>query len=190
MSEFSGLQYLPAVISPEREHHLLQLIEAVSPAHWSPVAASGAGRKVLQFGFRYDYRRRRAILPNTGDEAVLPMIPELTELSALIPPPLPTDAPSSARQTWNQCIINKYRPGEGITWHTDASAFGERIACFTVGSPSPMQFRQGGYIETFTPQARSVYVMSADARHLAQHRMPNKKTDGVRYSITFRHVPQ
>lgn len=52
-----------------------------------------------------------------------------------------------------------------------------------------MEFRQGGYVESFEPQTRSVYVMSADARHCAQHRMPDKKTPGIRYSITFRHVP-
>lgn len=117
-SEFKGLRYFEGRISPERELALLQFIQAQQA--WSQVSQK-EGRRVLHFGFKYDYRHRTVVRNDT----VRPIPPELVELAALIPPPDPAagDIPAAFVQDWNQCIINEYEPGQGITWYTDAKVF-------------------------------------------------------------------
>lgn len=97
----------------------------------------------------------------------------------------------------NKCIVNEYRPGQGITWHTDAPCFGDTIACFVLLSPgtppSPMEFRLGGWVEAVAPPAGSLYLMRGHSRAPAQHRMPPLKAPAgvptpTRISVTFRTV--
>ncbi len=101
---------------------------------------------------------------------------------------------------WNQCIVNEYvsvkspdgkTKKQGITWHTDdVHAFGEAIACVTLGDPAEMDFRIGGLVQTIEPPAGSVYIMTGESRWVAQHRMRPASTDSYRrrVSVTFRHV--
>lgn len=98
---------------------------------------------------------------------------------------------------FNQCIINRYLPGQGISAHVDANAYGHTIACFTFGSGAVMWFTRPGQHYDQYVEPDSLYIMQNEARYGWKHEMPARKSDqvdgekklrGVRWSITFRAV--
>jgi alkylated DNA repair dioxygenase AlkB len=100
---------------------------------------------------------------------------------------------------FNQCIINKYEPGQGINKHIDIKAYGPVIGCFTFGSGAVMTFRRKDEVHHLYVKPNSLYIMSGESRLLWTHEMPSRKSDmvegkkiprGLRISVTFRHVPK
>ena len=98
---------------------------------------------------------------------------------------------------FDQLIINKYLPGQGIAPHIDKpSQFGPYIACVTLGSGVEIQFSKTG--EETIPiyvEPNSLYIMSGDARYTWKHGIASRKSDlvsdqkiarGTRISLTFR----
>lgn len=134
------------------------------------------------------------------EELLRPSLP--SDIHKLLFPP--SSEPSRARQA----IINLYRPGEGITPHVDLlGRFGDGIIGVSLGSGCVMDFRRastseekGGYgagqdIDTWDDgfidedgkrkrwglylPARSVLVMSGDARYRWTHGIEKKEEDFV-----------
>lgn len=138
---------------------------------------SSGMRKVMQFGYEYDYVSRKT--------KKIEDLPEV--LNKLI-----RCVPNLDHRKFNQCIINRYEKGERITKHIDAKCFGDTIVCFTIGDESFMRFSLGLDKVDIKPKNRSVYIMKDDARYRWMHEMlPNSKINlrkGVRYSFTFRSV--
>ncbi|EFJ49884.1 hypothetical protein VOLCADRAFT_89333 [Volvox carteri f. nagariensis] len=60
---------------------------------------------------------------------------KLLPLSELLPPELASRSPS-----FDQTIVNLYRPGEGITSHVDLARFQDGIVSVSVGGPAVMHF--------------------------------------------------
>lgn len=151
----------------------------------------GLSRRVAQFGPVYDYRARKT----RAAERALP--PELGELQALAAAALAPAVPEN-------CIVNVYEPGQGISAHTDAPVFGPRIACFVFGSAAPVIFRARAPAAApahyeLTPAAQSLYVMTGPARRDYTHEITARKSDPaeggrrprrVRYSATFRSMSE
>lgn len=106
---------------------------------------------------------------------------------------------------FDQCIVNNYYPGQGISYHTDHYKFGPVIACITFNSGSLMSFmlpQQGEkdkiVYDLFT-EPGSVYIMTGAVRSNFLHKMDARKNDvvdgvkiprGRRISVTFRQVNQ
>ena len=91
---------------------------------------------------------------------------------------------------FNQCIINNYYKGQGISPHIDVTSYGGVIGCFTLGSGAIMKFSYGDEDVEIYVKPNSVYIMSGDSRYKWKHSMPVKKTrKDRRVSITFRNVP-
>jgi len=88
-------------------------------------------RRVQHYGYKYDYRSRRASI-----EDYLGELPDwLAEVSKGL---LSGGCFASAPQ---QVIINEYEPGQGIAPHVDCEpCFGETIASISLGSACEMQF--------------------------------------------------
>ena len=42
---------------------------------------------------------------------------------------------------FNQCIVNNYLSGQGISQHTDIKSYGDIIGCFTLGGGATMTFK-------------------------------------------------
>lgn len=98
---------------------------------------------------------------------------------------------------FNQCIVNNYLPGQGISKHIDFKDYGNIIGCFTIGSGATMIFKKGEKINEIYVKPNSLYIMSEDARYLWTHEMNPRKYDIIndtklerkrRVSITFRNV--
>ena len=98
-----------------------------------------------------------------------------------------------SKRYWNQCIINRYLPGQGIGAHIDVKSYGDHIVCFTLGSGREMEFTRDDDNYCLYTEPRSAYVMSGDSRYKWKHQMRLRKSDSgvsrsVCYSITFRHA--
>ena len=157
-------------------------------------------RKVIHYGYKYDYssggtKQKAANFPHIID-ILLGIIPEVWRCysAKLNSSPLPEDITSKL----NQCIINRYLPGQGIGHHIDRSEYGDVIICFTFLSGREMEFTRCGFTpyKVYTPR-RSMYVMTGESRYKWGHQMrPRKsdKKDGIIipreecFSITFREV--
>ena len=180
-----GLVCTGPLRSPEEQADLLQKIDAQGWSRFVKSADPGAqplpgARRVQHYGYQYDYMRRTVSPASPIPDFLLALVKDF---------PVGTHRADGSRDIgWDQCIVNEYLPGQGIAWHTDARVFGPGILCFTLGEAHPMEFKIGGYVESITPAPGSVYVMTGEARHTAQHRMTPFKGRTRRVSVTFRVV--
>ena len=138
-------------------------------------------RGVIQYGHSYEYKIH-ATTPL--DKEIPPLLKEIINC-----------IPNRNKERFNQCIVNRYLEGEGIEPHTDATCFGETIACFSFGAHSPIIFSNPETDEKFEIlcEDNSLYLMEKEARYKWKHQMPNLKPiilekDIPRYSVTFRIV--
>jgi alkylated DNA repair dioxygenase AlkB len=173
-----GLFYHPDEAPRDTVHDLENL-------DLTPITASANSRRVAHFGYAYDY--------HTG--AVGAPAPSFPVFVAVLRDVALRHLPDGA--TLDQCIINRYLPGQGISAHVDSPTYGEYICCFTFGTGATVEFtRCGKKVEVYT-EPGSLYIMSGEARHAWKHEMRARKSDvvegkkiprGVRYSVTFRSV--
>lgn len=175
--ELDGFDHHPELVPAEQWESLREWFESSTEIPWETAIE---GRKVAQFGFRYDYEAQ-AVDPNP----VAPVPPILQELPGV-------------GQNFTQCIVNVYEANEGIPYHSDDAAFGEHIRVFCFGDERPIRFRrrvikkeEGTRAETVELHrfskpvgSRDCYELSGEARHLWQHSVSEGR--GKRISVTFR----
>ena len=138
-------------------------------------------RRVLQFGYDYTYGGVKAEVKRSNNP-----IPDFLQ-------PLRNKARQVTGVDFDQCIVNRYLPGQGISRHVDRLIFGDTIACFSLGSSAVIVFRHpesGEAVDVIIPE-NSLYVMQGDARYVWTHEMPARLKDfgkarEIRYSVTFR----
>ena len=187
-----GLFYIKDLINgPE-------VYRSIDKTHYFKAGKSESAREVIQYGLPFIYQGQKK-----GDVPVRMMFPgyvkELRrlairkcELLDLIP-----FGSSTNQKLFNQCIINKYEPGEKIGAHIDAPSYGQIIACFSVLSGITMVFKNKSTSDTENVYVEdgSLYIMSGPARWDWTHEIKGLKTDlidgkrvkrNTRISITFR----
>lgn len=160
---------------------------------WEPVGTGANSRMAIHYGYKYNYKTG-----NTKEPAP-PMPSYIRELRTTVRG-LEVPGISTAKQApLDQCIINKYEPGQGINAHTDHKDYGDAICCFTLGSGATMHFtnKKSGAVVDLYVEHNSWYVMTGESRWEWTHEMKSRKSDvvsgvkiarGVRTSITFRSV--
>ena len=147
---------------------------------WSKVGPSANARKVLHFGYRYDYRRRQV-----GPDMYLgPLPPVFARMATrLVDEGIMSEIP-------DQVIVNRYLPGQGISAHIDCPpCFGPQIVTVSLGATWPMRFTRGGRrFDVLLPRC-SAALLSGEARSHWRHEIvPNSLASSARYSFTFRNV--
>jgi alkylated DNA repair dioxygenase AlkB len=176
-----GFKYFPDVITDE-EHS--EILKKLTQEKWDNIKDSESSRKVIQYGYKYDYKIR-----NVSKNEKVEDIPDfLNCLTSKI-----------TFERFNQCIINKYLPGQGINAHIDSTTFGPIIVCFTINSGCEIEFehqRTRNKIKVYV-EPKSVYVLTGPSRYDWTHKMCPRMNDilsgkkiprGERISITFRTV--
>ncbi|WP_412535241.1 alpha-ketoglutarate-dependent dioxygenase AlkB [Mesorhizobium sp. BAC0120] len=170
----SGFRYQPDLIGRDEETELVSRLETLP---FAPFNFHGhlANRRVVGFGFRYDYENRRLI-----EAAEIPgFLLGLREKVAAL-----ADLPA---EDFIQILINEYRPGAGIGWHRDKPQF-EVVAGVSLLAPCSFRLRRKNGTkwerETITVEPRSAYLMTGPARHEWEHSIP--PVSEHRYSITLR----
>jgi alkylated DNA repair dioxygenase AlkB len=169
-----GLRYQPELITPTEE---ARLIEAIADLPFKPFEFHGylGKRRVVPFGWRYDYSARAV-----GEAAPIPdfLLP-LRERAAAFA--------ELAAAEFRQALVTEYAPGAGIGWHRDKPMFGEVIGVSLL-SPCNLRFRRvspdGWERRSLIPAPRSAYLLQGPARSEWEHSIPGVRTQ--RYSVTFR----
>jgi alkylated DNA repair dioxygenase AlkB len=169
-----GFRYHPDVLSLDEEEALARELGALP---FKPFDFQGflANRRVVSFGYRYDYDRRAVV-----EAAPFPsLLVSLRRKVAAI-----FDRPADA---FRQVLINEYQPGAGIGWHRDKAQFDEVVGVSLL-APVRLRFRRKSG-ETWdraslTVEPRSAYLLSGPARREWEHSIP--ALDRLRYSITLR----
>jgi len=155
------------------------------------------GRHVQHYGFVYDYKTG---VINNPAVAFIPIITKLADLLSHVCHTSGVMLPDNQKDVgyiFNQCIVNNYLPGQGISEHIDNLAYGGIIGCFTLGNGANMRFRLADTVHDVYVAPNTLYIMSGDARYKWTHQMPNAKFDNIsgfktprkrRVSVTFRYV--
>lgn len=192
--EVPGLLYWPRYISPDGQALLEASLKASTK--WVGVTASEKSRRVIHYGYQYDYSHEKKLME--ADK-----IPDHLAMITTLPHIANPDAPETHRVTakFDQLIINEYIPGQGISPHIDdPRQFGDVIFCVSLGSGITIKFAHpDGRVVLKYVAAGSAYAMMGDSRYVWRHSIDAKKSDvvndvprivarGTRYSLTFRTV--
>ena len=117
-----GAVIVPDFVTPAEEARILLRI---AEAPW----LTELRRRVQHYGFQYDYRGATAPVPAAPFPRWASVMAE--RLRAHFGGALPV-----------QCIVNEYRPGQGIGMHADHADFGPTVASLSLGASWPMRFRR------------------------------------------------
>ena len=174
-----GAVIVPDFVTPAEEARILLRIAG---APW----LTELRRRVQHYGFRYDYRGASSPVPAA----------RFPRWAAFMADRL---RPHFGGALPVQCIVNEYRPGQGIGMHADHRDFGPVVASLSLGAAWPMRFRPRGarpYASGAMPgdevavlPRRSVLVLTGDARRDWMHgidRADTARECTTRISATFR----
>jgi alkylated DNA repair dioxygenase AlkB len=169
-----GFAYREDLLSPADEAGLVRQIEALP---FKPFEFHGhlGKRRVVSFGWRYDYSGR-ALRESTAPPGFLLPLREKAAAFAGV------DA-DGLRQT----LVTEYAPGAGIGWHRDKPMF-EDVIAISLLAPCALRFRRarvkGWERASVAVAPRSAYLLRGPARRVWEHSVP--PLQALRYSITFR----
>jgi len=168
------LRYQPDFISPAMERDLIARVLKLPLAPFQFGAFEGK-RRVASFGWRYDYVRQQLEAADDLPDWLGPLIARVEAFESL---------PHGAVR---QVLCTEYAAGAGIGWHCDKPHF-DQVFGLSLGSNCKFRFRRkrGDKWQRYTldAQARSLYLMSGESRHVWEHSIP--PVESPRYSITFR----
>jgi alkylated DNA repair dioxygenase AlkB len=132
-------------------------------------------RRVVYFGYRYDFNDNALRAADAIPEFLLPLRDLAASFAGLSPDAL------------RHALIAEYSSGAGIGWHKDRPAFDDVIGISFV-SPCRFRFRRkrgSGWDRTSVILApRSAYLLRGPARTVWEHSIP--PAENLRYSVTFR----
>lgn len=176
-----GLHIIQDAITPE--HHDA-LISVIDQQPWQ----TSLRRRVQQYGYRYDYKRRSVDASQFLGPLPAWSMPILEQLQCA----------GLIEQFPDQLIINEYEPGQGIAPHIDCRpCFGDLILSLTLNSSCVMEFTREQKKVAVLLEPRSLLTMCAEARHAWKHSIPGRKRDSYagtsferkrRLSLTFRTI--
>ena len=133
-------------------------------------------RRVVSFGYRYDYSSARLADGEAIPDFLLPLRARVSGLAGL---------PADSLQ---QVLVTEYAAGAGIGWHRDKAVFGDVIAVSLL-SPCRLRLRRRhgdarGDTWELVVQPRSLYILRGAVRQNWEHSVP--PLERLRYAITFR----
>lgn len=195
----SGLYYFDNAVDDELYAEAMEHLK--NSPEWTGVGKGKNSRRVIHYGYKYNYGggsgAATTAFPDWVDTLRQYLIATLDQMvrAGTIPP---------YNEAFDQCIINKYEPGQGIGKHIDHFDFGAIIGCFTLSdtqgtlSPGEMEFIRDDVLPyAVQTKSQSLYIMTGESRTLWQHQMIGRKSDNIdgkkvnratRISVTFRSV--
>lgn len=174
-----GFRYAENVLTETQERTLVAEFAALQ---FKPFEFHGyfGKRRVVSYGYRYDYGER-ALRESAALPAFLLPMRDIVAQFARLP-----------AENFEQILVTEYAPGAGIGWHRDKPMFSEVVALSFL-APCVLRFRRkrGDSWErrkqVLAP--RSAYLLGGAARWEWYHSIP--AVDALRYSVTFRNfVPE
>jgi alkylated DNA repair dioxygenase AlkB len=171
-----GFRYRPELISAAAESALLEHVKQLPFREFEFHGFTGK-RRVVSFGWHYDFSERQ--LRKTADipEFLLALRPTAATFAGLEPEEL------------QHVLVIEYGPRAAIGWHRDKDVFNEVIG-ISLLSPCVFRLRRrvgdGWDRVNILAEPRSAYLLSGPARTEWEHSI--RPVDAVRYSITFRNL--
>jgi len=160
------------------------LLSEINKREWN----TGLKRRVQQYGYEYDYNSK-------GVASSLGSLPDFLEflLDRIMEDKLVLKKP-------DQCIVNEYEPGQGISDHVDKPhLFEDGIISVSLASDVIMDFTSPDEKKksVLLPR-RSLVLLTEDSRYKWKHGIAGRKKDKLengeilirkkRISLTFRHL--
>jgi alkylated DNA repair dioxygenase AlkB len=170
----AGFRYERHLLSRDEASGLLERIRGLPFREFEFQGYVGK-RRVVSFGWRYDFNERR--------------LTEAAAIPSFLEPLRQRAARFAARQPEDlaQALVTEYEVGAAIGWHRDKAEFGDVVGV-SLGSPCTFRFRRraGARWErvSLTLEPRSAYLLRGPSRTEWEHSIP--AVDALRYSITFR----
>jgi alkylated DNA repair dioxygenase AlkB len=184
LKSLEGFRYRAGLIEPQLEEELIVQIRGLPFQEFDFHGYKGK-RRVVSFGWQYDYSGRQLRIANGIPDYLLSLRSLAGSFAGLEPGEL------------RQALVTEYGPGAGIGWHRDKAVFGQVIA-ISLLSPCVLRFRRKVGESTTSAgrrlrhwervnvltEPRSVYLLSGPVRSTWEHSI--LRVDELRYSITFR----
>jgi len=169
----AGFRYQPEFLTQEEERDVL---EHIARLEFQPFNFRGyvARRRVVEYGWEYDFDSRSASEAPPIADFLLPLRERAARFAGIVP------------ELLVEAVVTEYPMGAPIGWHRDVPQF-ELIIGISLGSAGRMRFkpyRGEGKLVSVNLEPRSIYVIQGEARWKFQHSMPPVET--TRHSITFR----
>jgi alkylated DNA repair dioxygenase AlkB len=169
-----GFAYRPEFLTPEEEADLAAWFATLP---FEPFQFHGyvGKRRVVSFGWQYDFSRSHLLKADDVPPQLLPLRAKAAAFAGHAPEDL------------QQVLINEYQPGAPLGWHRDRPVFAEVVG-ISILAPCVFRLRRrvpGGFERrSLVLQPRSAYLLSGPARTEWEHSLPPVAQH--RYSITFR----
>lgn len=160
ISKMKGLQVIKEAISQEEEE---KLISSIDKNEWD----NRYKRRTQYYGYDYHYRTRG-----------------LTKLDTIPTEFIPSSVASHISP--DAIIINEYYDGQGITPHTDAMCWGNRIVILSLGADTTMKFSADLLSIDVTLPRRSLLILEDKPRYKLKHSIDHK--GDRRVSLTYRTI--
>lgn len=175
-SAIEGLHYGPELISAQDERRLVEHVRVLPFREFEFHGYLGK-RRVVSFGWRYDFSGSKLQKADDVPEFLLPLRAKAAAFAGLEPDAL------------QHVLVTEYGLGSGIGWHRDKAVFGEVVGVSLLASCT-LRFRRKVDDKweraNLHAEPRSAYHLSGPARSEWQHSI--LRVDALRYSITFRNV--
>src|SRR5687767_9452068 len=169
-----GFKYQPDLISADEERQLVRHVEALPFKEFEFHGFTGK-RRVVSFGWRYDFNDRELQKADDIPPFLLPLRDRATKFAGLKP------------NAFQHVLVTEYAPGAAIGWHRDKAVF-EQVVGLSLISPCRFRFRRKHGAKwqraDVTLEPRSAYLLSGLSRADWEHSIP--AVERLRYSITFR----
>ncbi|HEX3972844.1 MAG TPA: alpha-ketoglutarate-dependent dioxygenase AlkB [Stellaceae bacterium] len=171
-----GFAYREDVITVAQER---ALVERIAELPFRPFEFHGyrGNRRVVSFGWRYDYGARAVAAAAPIPPFLLPLRERAGAIAGLAP------------ECLEHVLVTEYAEGAGIGWHRDKAEFADVVA-ISLLAPCTLRFRRKrgtGWDRTSRQVVpRSAYLLRGPARHDWEHSIP--ALDRLRYSVTFRNL--
>jgi alkylated DNA repair dioxygenase AlkB len=171
-----GFRYQRELISRDEERALLADIRQLPFREFLFHGFTGK-RRVVSFGWRYDFSERSLEKASDIPSFLLPVREKAARFADLDPEQL------------QHVLVTEYGEGAAIGWHKDKSVYGDVIG---VSLLSACTFRLRKNVgarwerASIVAEPRSVYLLRGASRTEWEHSIP--AVESLRYSITFRNL--
>lgn len=170
----AGFRYAPDLIDAAEEARLIEVFADLPFKEFEFHGFLGK-RRVVPFGFRYDYNGGGLQTAAPMPDFLLPLCDRVAAFAEL-----PAERLAHA-------LVTEYRPGASIGWHRDRPHYDDVIG-ISLCSPCTFRLRRkhdaGWERASLRVDRRSIYLMRGPSRWEWEHSIP--AIDALRYSITFR----
>ena len=169
-----GFDYGAELITPAKEAELVAQFAELDFREFEFHGYLGK-RRVVSFGFHYDFSEARVQRVADIPDFLLPLRDKAAAFARLRP------------AEFEHALVTEYMPGAAIGWHRDRPQFG-KVVGISLGEPVTMRLRRRtatGFERRALPlPPRSIYLLDGEVRQEWEHSIV--PVERPRRSITFR----